>query len=327
MATGSRGVSRRYRYATRLNSLKPVAASGRGTDLVRAAGRVRGLGALELNYPQHVTTQGIDELQEAIDQTGLPVTAVNLRYEGAIFANGAFTSPDPAGREAAVRTAGEAVEVAARLGADHVVVWLAEDGFDYPFQVEYARLWEHAVDGFRQVASRDPRVKVSVEAKPVDPRRFSLVRGIGEALLLVRDVDLPNMGVTLDFCHSLMAGEHPPAAAALALAQGRLFGVHLNDGYGRADDGLMAGSVHPHETVELLWLLRRSGYAGTIYFDTFPVREDPVAECEANIATVERLLRAVDRLDDHALAAAQARHDAVETQALVSRALWETGDV
>ena len=75
-------------------------------------------------------------------------------------------------------------------------------------------------------------------------------------------------------------------AAALALRDGRLFGVHLNDGYGQADDGLLVGSVHPWQTLELLATLRRHDYRGTIYFDTFPVREDPAAESAANVARV-----------------------------------------
>ncbi len=83
----------------------------------------------------------------------------------------------------------------------------------------------------------------------------------------------------------------------------------------------MVGSVRPHETLELLWWLGRSEYRGTIYFDTFPVREDPIAECEANIAAVERLLEALDRMDGGAMIEAQAAHDAVASQALLARAL------
>jgi hypothetical protein len=37
----------------------------------------------------------------------------------------------------------------------------------------------------------------------------------------------------------------------LAARHSRILGVHLNDGYGKRDDGLMAGSVHPVQTVEL----------------------------------------------------------------------------
>ncbi|MGI9252804.1 MAG: hypothetical protein ACR2J8_03590, partial [Thermomicrobiales bacterium] len=96
-----------------------------------------------------------------------------------------------------------------------------------------------------------------------------------------------------------------------------LFGVHLNDGYGVADDGLMVGSVRPVQTLELLLALREGSYAGTIYFDTFPIREDPVAECAANIAAVNRLEAAIDRLPLRDLAAARSAHDAIAVDAIL----------
>jgi sugar phosphate isomerase/epimerase len=194
---------------------------------------------------------------------------------------------------------------------------MAYDGFDYPFQVDYDRLWNDEVDGFRRVAAHDPAIRISVEYKPIEPRRTALIRGMGEALLAVCDVDLPNFGVQIDLCHSLMAGEQPALAAALALRQGRLFGVHLNDGYGQADDGLLVGSVHPWQTLELLATLRRYDYRGTIYFDTFPVREDPAAESATNVARVRALEAILDRLDTKQLTELQTRHDALGVQALL----------
>ncbi len=309
-----------YLFATRLNSFKSIVSRHDTLSLLQAASRVCGLTAVELNYPQHFLTQTDAQLADAVTRSGLRATALNLRYEGPEFARGAFTSPEATVRERAIDLAMEAVERASTMGAAHVILWMADDGFDYPFQVDYARLWSDEVEAFRRVALHDPTVLVSVEYKPVDPRRFALIRSMGEALLAARDVDLPNFGVTLDVCHSLMAGEHPPAAAALALSQGKLFGVHLNDGYGQADDGLAVGTVHRSATLELLGLLRRYGYDRTIYFDTFPVREDPVAECEANIATVLELEAELDRLDQAALADAQARHDAMAIQRLLTRA-------
>jgi xylose isomerase len=108
-----------------------------------------------------------------------------------------------------------------------------------------------------------------------------------------------------------MAGEHPPAAAAAALREHKLFGVHLNDGYGTADDGLMLASVHERDTLELLHILRTERYDGTLYFDTFPVREDPGAELLANIAELERLQSVLDGVDWHVMSAAQNEHDAI----------------
>ena len=106
---------------------------------------------------------------------------------------------------------------------------------------------------------------------------------------------LPNLGVTIDFAHSLYANEHPALAATHVLRRSRLLGLHLNDGYGKRDDGLMVAAVHEIATLELLRAVKRGGYDGAIYFDTFPDASglDPVAECAANIRTVKRLLAAV----------------------------------
>jgi xylose isomerase len=314
----------RYRFATRLNSFRDRAPdSGTTTvDLLRTVSRVPGLTAVELNYPQHVHGMTEAALIETLTETGLTLTALSLRFEGPDFADGAFTSPRPETRERAIRLAQDAVELAARLAVPHVDLWMAYDGFDYPFQVDYDRLWADEIDGFQRVAAHDAAIRVSVEYKPLDPRRTALIRGIGEALLAVRDVDLPNFGVQIDFCHSLMAGEQPAMAAALALRDGRLFGVHLNDGYGQADDGLLVGSVHLWQTLELLATLRRHDYRGTIYFDTFPIREDPAAESAANVTRVRALEAILDRLDADRLAELQSRHDALALQALLHEATF-----
>ena len=309
----------RYRFATRLNSFRDhsVERGASAPDLLRAVACVPGLTAVELNYPQHF--QGTTEaaLSEALAETGLVLTALSLRFEGPDFADGAFTSPRAETRASAIRLAQDAVDVAARLGVPHVDLWMAYDGFDYPFQVDYDRLWSDEVDGFRRVAAHNPSIRISVEYKPLDPRRTALIRGIGEALLAVHDVGLTNFGVQIDLCHSLMAGEQPAFAASLALREGRLFGVHLNDGYGQADDGLLVGSVHPWQTLELLATLRRYDYRGTIYFDTFPVREDPAAESASNVARVRTLEAILDRLDEDRLAELQRRHDALGVQAML----------
>jgi xylose isomerase len=140
----------------------------------------------------------------------------------------------------------------------------------------------------------------------------------------VREAGAPNLGVTLDFAHVLYADEMPAMAATLAAKQSRLLGVHLNDGYGKRDDGLMAGAVHTVQTIELLHVLKRIGYDRVIYFDTFPDISglDPVAEAGANIETVEALFRVVDRLSGSAeLAAATAAQDAVAAHRIVQRAM------
>lgn len=299
-------------FATRLNSFRSHGGSTIAVHkAIQAVARVPGISAVELNYPQHFVGDGAATSLTAAADEGVPVTALNLRFDGPEFAAGAFTHPVPETREHAIRIAIEAVDLAASHDIPHVILWMGPDGFDYPFQADYDALWSSEVAGFRRVAEYDPRVHTSVEYKPSDPRRVSVVRSMADSLLAAGDVGAPNFGVTLDFCHSLMAGEHPAAAAAMALRSRRLFGVHLNDGHGPADDGLMVGSVHPWHTLELLWELRKGSYTGTIYFDTFPDRVDPALECETNIRTVLRMERILDRLSDVELKQMQASQDAI----------------
>ena len=135
----------------------------------------------------------------------------------------------------------------------------------------------------------------------------------------------PNIGVTLDFAHVLYAGEMPAYAATLAARHSRILGVHLNDGYGKRDDGLMAGTVHPIQTLELFVALDRAGYDGVIYFDTFPDHAglDPAAESRANIALTDRLRDIARSLaQDPALASAIAAQDAAASTRLLAKRLY-----
>jgi xylose isomerase len=308
------------KFASRLNSFRGTPARS-PLDALRLLSSVPGITATELNYPQHFSGQDDRTLITAAQSMGLAVTALNLRFDPPQYVAGSFTNPDPATREEAIELARQAVEIAAARDIGHVILWLGPDGFDYPFQANYQQLWQWAVDGVRSVAAHRDDVIVSIEPKPADPRRFSLLRSVSDALLLAREVGLPNIGVTLDFCHALMAGESPAMAASLALHDDRLFGVHLNDGYGALDDGLMVGSVHPVQTVELLWVLKQSGWNRTIYFDTFPEHVDPVAECAANIAMVNHMVERLETIDPDQMTRMQADQDSIRAMEIVRELL------
>jgi xylose isomerase len=202
---------------------------------------------------------------------------------------------------------------------------MGQDGVDYSFQADYARMWDDTVAAIAEVADHNPAIDIAVEYKPNEPRAHALMPDMATTLLALAEVGRANTGVTLDFAHMLYAGEMPARAAVLAARRSRILGLHLNDGYGKRDDGLMAGSVHPVQTVELLVALSRLGYGGIIYFDTFPDHSglDPVAEARANIRLTDRLIDLATRLaDDPALAEAQSRQDAAAATTLVLAALY-----
>ena len=201
---------------------------------------------------------------------------------------------------------------------------MGQDGFDYSFQADYGALWDLTVDAVREVAEHNPAIAISIEYKPNEPRSFALAPDVSTTLMMIRDVNRPNFGVTLDFAHALYASEMPAYSASLVARHSRLLGVHLNDGYGKRDDGLMAGSVHPLQTIELLYVMERIGCGGAIYFDTFPDATglDPTRECEANIETIETMRDIALRLGrDGRLAAAIANQGAVASNAIVRAAV------
>ena len=323
----------RYAYATRLNGFKADAARafpGRNRltalDLMARAATVPGLSAVDLNYPDHLEGVTAVDVRRTLGDLGLALNGFAMRYySDAAFKAGAFTHPDRSVRRRAIDLTRKGLDSLAEAGGRLMTLWLGQDGFDYSFQADYDALWDWTAEALAEVCRHHPGIDIALEYKPNDPRAFALLPDVGATLLMVADVGAPNLGVTLDFAHVLCAGEMPAQAASLIHRRSRLLGVHLNDGYGKRDDGLIAASVHPLQTLELLYVLDRIGYANAIYFDTFPdaMGLDPVAECSANIAAVEALARALDRLRGHqALAAAIAAQDAAASQRIIQAALF-----
>lgn len=320
------------RFATRLNSFGSAPQlfwPGLNTkptmmQMVERAATAKGLTDLDLNYPDHVSDDP-KALSQRIRDLGLSINGLAMRYyTNPGFKRGAFTNPDESVRREAIDLTKRGIDAAREMGVHLMTVWLGQDGFDYNFQLDYKQAWDREVAGIREVAEHDPECQISIEYKPDEPRAHSLLRDAATTLLAIADAGAPNLGVTMDFAHSLYAGEQPAFASHLIHHRSKLLGVHLNDAYAKRDDGLMVGSVHLRSTLELLRQIRHDGYDGALYFDTFPDVSglDPVAECEANIATVNRLIAVVDRLDgNNQLSEAMASQDAVASQRIVNAAL------
>ena len=320
----------RPRYAARLNAFK-IGLPGRPTaaDLIARAGQVAGLDAADLNYPDHFDGVTPAQLSDVLSGAGLALNGLAMRYyTDPGFRLGAFTHPDAQVRRAAIDITKRGLDALAEMGGKVMTIWVGQDGVDYSFQGDYGRMWDDTVAALADVADHNRDLDISVEYKPNEPRAFALLPDLGMNLLALAEVNRPNTGITLDFCHVLFAGEIPAQVAATVARKSRLLGVHLNDGYGKRDDGLMVGSVHPVQTVELFVELARAGYDGVIYFDTFPDHGglDPVAEAATNVVMTDRLRRVAARLvDDLELAAAIARQDATASLRIVADALYGAG--
>ena len=299
-------------YAGRMNSF--VFKGRTVLDAIKAYKAMNGLTHLEFNYPEHIQGYDLEDIKSAME--GLQVNGLAIRWRNR-FVNGEFNNPDEDLRKEAVRICKDGVDVCRQLGGKVITLWFENDGFDYPFQIDYEKSWKNMVEGIREVADYAPDLKISIEYKPFEPRNFSLVDSTGMTLLLINDVDRPNVGCTLDFCHMMMKNDSPSYGLALAASKGKLFGLHMNDGYGRMDSGMIFGSVNLGLSLEFVYYLKKYHYEGVVFFDTFPIREGAAEETQANIDAFEKLSDLVDSVGLEAIGDVISKCDGIGAQKLV----------
>ncbi|MFN3169189.1 MAG: TIM barrel protein [Hyphomicrobiales bacterium] len=317
------------RYAARLNAFK-IGLPGKPTaeDMLRRAASVPGLNAADLNYPDHFDYHSADEMTRVLEDCGMALNGLAMRYyTDPGFRLGAFTHPEQTVRRAAIDITKKGLDTLAQMGGNLMTLWMGQDGFDYAFQGDYKAMWDNTIEAIQEVCDHNQAIDIAIEYKPNEPRAYALMPDIGTTLLAVKEAGHSNLGVTLDFAHVLYADEMPAHTTHLIARHSKLLGVHLNDGYGKRDDGLMVGSVHPMQTLELFVELERAGYDGAIYFDTFPDHGglDPCAEAETNIIMAERLrTTAAQLVGNSELAAAIAQQDATQSLRIVGEALYRS---
>lgn len=144
-----------------------------------------------------------------------------------------------------------------------------------------------------------------------------MIDGIGLTLQMIDEVDRPNIGVTLDFCHMLMKRENPAYSLALAARKNKLYGLHMNDGYGELDNGLIFASVSLPQALEFVYYLKKYRYDGVVFFDSFPVREAADQEVSANIEAFMALSDAIDKYGMDRIEDVMKGQDGIKAQKLV----------
>ena len=316
------------KFATRLNSFKskwPSDKKPTSIELIKRASKVEGLTHVDLNYPDH-SEPSIREISAITNDCGLAINGLAMRYyTNPAFKLGAFTNPNKKVRQEAIDLTKAAIDALREIDSNLLTIWLGQDGFDYGFQVDYKKIWDDEINAIKEIAEHDKECLVSIEYKPNEPRAYSLLSNLGTTLLAIKDINLKNIGVTIDFAHILYSNEQPALVAALIDKHSQILGLHLNDGYGKRDDGLMVGSVHQLATIELLYHITKSKYQGPIYFDTFPdtTNMDPIKECELNISTVKQQLKLVDKLiQNNELSTAIQNQDSITSNRIFNSILY-----
>lgn len=257
-----------------------------------------GLSAIDFVYRWDLKPNNVQEIKEYLDKYNMAPCAVLPNIFGQKeFVRGAIATRDSAVLASVKQEIREVIDITQAIGGDLVCVWPGQDGFDYPFEVNYIEAWETMIGLLREMADYNPDVRLGVEYKLKEPRVHCFVATIGKDLLLTQAVDRPNVGVFLDTGHAILAYENVAESFALTKLFGdKLFGVHINDTRRDWDWDMNVGSVHLLDTMEWLYWVDRVGFEGFYTLDIWPARMNSLQAINECIAWTKAMRNALLRI-------------------------------
>ena len=150
-------------YAGRMNSF--IFKGQNVLDAIKAYRETKGMTHLEFNYPEHIAGYDLEEIKKAMGD--LKVNGFAVRWRN-FFLNGDLTNPDEELRQKAITMCKEAADICRELGGSVITLWLENDGFDYPFQMDYEYCFKQVVEAIQEVADYAKDMKISIEYKPYE---------------------------------------------------------------------------------------------------------------------------------------------------------------
>ena len=271
-------------------------------EKIELVAEVEGVTGVELKYPTDFAD--VERVGELLESHGLRISAVNVDIKDAEhFRHGALSARSEETRQQAIGLLREGMDLAAELGTGLVTTCPLADGYDYPFQIDHAKAWEHFIDSVGKAVAHRRDVTLLLEYQPHEPHARIMLGDVGKILHVCAEVGAENLGANLDVGHSFAAGESPAEAAALLAAKGRLRYIHTNDNTGDGGDwDMMSGTAHFWDWLELLHTLERLGYDGWFGGDIAPKHMGPVEAYGTNFRLVRRMNGLLERLGRERLA-------------------------
>lgn len=152
-------------------------------------------------------------------------------------------------------------------------------------------------EGLKECAKSTPEVKLCLEYKRMEPRARCIPNSASQSLLMVQDVNEPNLGVTLDIGHALLGGENPSQSALMLHDYGKLFHLHMNDNYADWDWDMAAGVNHWWQLVEFCYWLKEIDFDDWLVLDVFPYRHSPAKVSELSIKAMKKAFAVAGKID------------------------------
>ena len=223
-------------------------------------------------------------LRRAVEAAGLAVRSVHPPPAG--WHN---SDPDPEVRAVSLRTAIEAIELAAEIGA-RAVIWHSNHHKTVVPPEEFSASRGRARDNLAAAADRAGRLGLQLACENLpeigNPRpacsvqgNLELIAGLGEGV-----------GLCLDAGHSRSNAQDPAAEARLAGA--KLFATHLQDNSGPGQDQHRVPQRDMAAWDELVRTLDAMNYSGGRMFEVHP--DLGAADLEGTLARLSELVRRWD---------------------------------
>ncbi len=265
-------------------------------ELFEITAKIDNIEGMDFWGPGQVTKQTAERTVMKLKSSGKVPASLVVDLWSKPWGQGSFAAKDENTRVAAAEQVKECIDIARIMGVEIITVWFGHDGVDYSFEADYSKAWDWIVSGMKEVADYGKEIKIGIEYKIKEPRIHEFMGTIGDAMLLVRDIGRDNVGVTLDFGHSLAAGENMANSAVRAMKEGKLFATHWGDNYGAWDDDVIVGTVHPIRMFEVLYWLDRYQWEGWCAMDQYPFRSSGRDAIYESVAWIKGLCRLIDKV-------------------------------
>ena len=294
-------------------------------DRFKMVGGIKGASGLEMHYPSEVTDANYKDLKSLADDLGLDIVQFCPHlWIDPKFKFGQFTNSDPKLRQAALDLAKRTTDIAQHMEAHVMVYWPAQDGYDYPFQIDHRAALDHLVENLEAWCDHIPDQKIVIEYKAWEPRSRILLPTIGHCMTIVNEINRPNLGINIDMGHAFMMKENLAESISLASRYDKLFHTHWNDNWKLFDDDIIVGTVNLWETLEALFWLEEWGYDGWFGLDLFPYREDPAKVVDETIKNLHFGYELLGRVPRDELHEVMHTCDAIKIAQLMRRMLGGT---
>ncbi|HOG45995.1 MAG TPA: sugar phosphate isomerase/epimerase family protein, partial [Anaerolineae bacterium] len=172
----------------------------------------------------------------------------------------------------------DSIETAAALGAPIVSVCPGHSLYGQAVADAWARL----AQSLASICEFALRHNIRIAVEPADRYETDLLATTGDAMRMISELRLVNLGVVLDNGHAHVVGES--AVQAVHMLGDRLFHVHLDDNNGKRDQHLIPGDGS-FDFQPFMHALRAVGYEGFISAELswdYTIDPDPAAQLTRN---------------------------------------------